>query len=98
MKALKNNLLFLSYIWKSDKWRIPLAVTISLLQSFVSLLLEIYMIKYILDSFQIGRSFKDVLVVLTIMIGSALLSFLFADWYNNIYVPISNNKFEPTLT
>ena len=75
MKALKNNLLFLSYIWKSDKWRIPLAVTVSLMQSFVSLLLEIYMIKYILDSFQIGRSFKDVLVVLTIMIGSALLSF-----------------------
>ena len=46
MKALKNNLLFLSYIWKSDKWRIPLAVTVSLMQSFVSLLLEIYMIKY----------------------------------------------------
>lgn len=92
LKIIKNNVLFLKYIKKASKGRITLAITLSILDAFVGIVLEIYLLKFILDSIQLGRSLKEVILVVTIIILLALVEATIMDWYNNIFVPVSDTK------
>lgn len=89
-KKISNQLFILRLISKASKWRIFLTITFSILDSILSFLLFVLLVRYILNSFSYHISIKEVLCnTCILLITKAVLSTL-KHFYETCYVPNSD--------
>lgn len=97
MKNLKNNLYMLKLFWKASPKRIIWGMLVSILDYAVDTVITLFLLRFIIDSLQMNRSF---LYVIVFLIGFLLLTALdstSSSWYYNKVVPETNVQIQQYL-
>ncbi len=91
-KAIYNNISILKMICQADRRRIILTAVSFLWNAFVDLVFGSLLIRFLIDSYEIGRSYRTVVAVLMILCAAQIGYSFYSNYYKNIYVPISDEK------
>ena len=90
--SIKNNIFLLKFIAKASKFRIPLAIIVSLINA-IPPILNVLTIKYAMDMAISGDIFKAVSFVL-VAVCIYIIIIAFGGWYRNKFCLHSNVKIE----
>ena len=91
-KLIANQLFALKLIFEASRSRIFIQTMVTTLDSLLNLLFGVFTLRYIINSVQEGKTFINILVFLLVLLGLRIIFNLFKNYYNEIYVPISNEK------
>ncbi len=92
MKAIQNNIYILKLVHTADNKRIVLTLIMFLWRTFVDLVFGALLLRYLLNSFQIGTPFMHILLVLVILWITQMGYSFFSNYYSNIFIPISDER------
>lgn len=90
IKQLKNNGLLFYGIWKTSPARIVMELINMLLQLAASMLVQIFMLKHILDLIAAKAPFTEVFLAVGLAAAVDLSAFCFQSWMTNFYRPMSD--------
>lgn len=92
ISVLKNNLLLLKEIHVASPWHIPLFLLRIASGAISNFLLDVYVLKYVLNSIQTDSSFQSILTFVLFIVVYQLCSGLYKSYFQQIFVPLSNKK------
>jgi hypothetical protein len=90
--TLKNNIFILKQAASASPWRIPLALLRTLAETFLDFVLDVYLIKFIINGLQTGITFREILFFLVLVAIYMLCFRLFANYHDTIFLPVSESK------
>ena len=90
--ALKNNLFILKHIHTASPGRIVFGLTVILLKSLAAVLLNVYMLQFVINAIQTGRDFSSIAYFVIAIAAYYILFCVLESYYNEVFVPISDKK------
>ena len=90
--AWKNNIYILKQIHAASPGRIVFNLIVILLRSISNILFDVYMLRYVINGIQKGMAFSAIVSFILCIAAYHLFVCLLDNYYNEIYVPVSNQK------
>ena len=90
--ALKNNLYILKQVHNASPGRIVLGLTVTLLKSLAAVLLNVYMLQFVINAIQTGSGFAHIAYIVIAIAAYYILFCVLESYYNEVFVPISDKK------
>lgn len=90
--TIKNNLYLLKLINSTDPRRIPFYLLVIIFKSISNFLFDVFMLRYVINSIQIGRAFQSILVFILSVAAYHLCVCFIENYYNEIFSPVSDQK------
>lgn len=92
IKAIKNNIYILKIIHGADRKRIALTLLSVLWHTFVDLVFGALLLRFLINSYENNTPFTTVIFVLLFLLAMQIGYSFFSNYYQNIYVPVSDEK------
>ena len=96
-KIIKNNKYILKLIHNASPSRIITTLLVMLGNSLTNFLIDIYLLKHIITGIETGADFYSILLFLIGLLLYQLIFYLIWNYYNEIYLPLSDQKIRKHL-
>jgi ATP-binding cassette subfamily B protein len=87
MKVLKNNIYMLKLLWRASPKRIFFGIVTNILSYTVETVVTLFLLRFIIESLQLNRSFPQVILFLLGFLFLMLLDSTIHSWYYHKIVP-----------
>jgi ATP-binding cassette, subfamily B, bacterial len=92
INSLRNNFFLLGMVWKISRQRVALSFLKSLLGFGCWVFYTVIFMKYLFGAAEMKRGFLEVAVFVAATLVAMLFISLFESWFNNRFVPLTNQE------
>jgi ATP-binding cassette subfamily B protein len=89
-RTVSNNLYLLKLVQKASPARIWVSLSVVIINSIMNFITSTYLLRYIVNGYQKGMTFYDILFFIVIVAVIQIISNIFIGMYSNLYIPVSN--------
>ena len=91
-KIINNNLFLLKEVVVASPWRIPLELLSMISGCFFNVLVDVYLLRFVVNGIQKGIDFNSIIIFLIFTLVYMICCRLFFSFFYNSFVPISDIK------